>query len=114
MDGNRHVLTPGTSASAIHELACGLYDIINTIRVNQTVNWKRELNQLASELWLLMGKTLAIRAPEDLSTDEFSLVYMAYLKCQRTLAAFSKTVLATSRPNPQEVFGIVDPSQVRL
>lgn len=44
----------------------------------------------------------------------FSKVYIEYLRLSTEVASISKTIGATSRPNPPEVWGITDPKQIRL
>jgi len=101
----------GTSQGALRAIAVGLRTLIQAIRVQQTVNWVVDLNRLATECWELMKLT---EGSNPINDATFAGIYIRYLELQREIAAFNRNVLATSRPNPLEVKGLLDPSQVRL
>jgi hypothetical protein len=99
-------ITPGRTPAAIRTIAVALHGLIHTIRQAQTKGWVTDLNRLMQEVWSLMT--------DDHAETEFADVYMRFLKAQQEIAGFSRLVLATSRPNPPEVAGILTPQQVRL
>jgi hypothetical protein len=102
----------GTTEGIVHELARGLRLLLHMIRVNQTRQWKTDLNRLATSLWELMELMDNPKALPEGAT--FSKVYIQYLEALKELSAFSREVLAESRPNPKGMEGIMNPAQVRL
>lgn len=57
---------------------------------------------------------LLIKRLHNLPTSEFKAAYMEFIAVQREIAQRSFHVFSTSRPNPPEIHGIMDPAQVRL
>lgn len=102
---------PGTTSHIVHEVATGLFLLTHGLRQGQTKNWATEIRSLSSQI---VGVQALLQNPEALSRSDFSKVYMLYLHLQEQVEAFDRNVLAKVRPNPQTVFGILDPSQVRL
>lgn len=100
----------GSPFGMIYNLTIGLAHIIKTLRVNQTRRWVVDLNRLLRDIAKLANDA-TLAAAGDI---KFSTVYLSYLKMNRELASYDRTVLATSRPNPPEIRGIMDPQQVRL
>nr|UJQ92494.1 MAG: putative RNA-dependent RNA polymerase [Mitoviridae sp.] len=47
-------------------------------------------------------------------SSDFASLYMEFIRLQKEISARSFHVFSTSRPNPPEIRGIMDPSQVRL
>lgn len=103
-------LEMGSTNGQIYRLALVLRKIIHTLRVNQTKRWKVDLNRLIRAIALLANAMATLPKGD----AQFSELYITFIKLSRELANYSKEVLATQRPNPQEVFGISTPQQVRL
>lgn len=101
-------LDSGTTSGAIWQIAWALACIIKAVRQAQTRPWKLDLNRLATEIWELM------HLDPSKTGIEFAECYIRFLKIQQEIAAFSRTVEATSRPNPPADKGILDPQQIRL
>lgn len=78
------------------------------------------LTNLANLTWHTAKVTSAetagalIKEIHNLGKGDFADIYMEFLRLQREVAVRSFHVFSTTRPNPPEVRGIMDPAQVRL